>query len=65
MTRTTVHRMLPTLAAVLLLTGSPSANGQGYAPAEAVAKMTTFKGLKATLFAAEPDVRQAIQQRAK
>jgi len=60
MTRTTFIQMLLTIAAVLLLTGAPSTNGQGYAPAEAVAKMTTFQGLQATLFAAEPDVRQAI-----
>jgi putative membrane-bound dehydrogenase-like protein len=34
--------------------------GQGFAPAEAARKMTTVEGLEATLFASEPDVRQAI-----
>lgn len=33
---------------------------QGYAPREAVKHMTTAKGLKVSLFASEPDVRQAI-----
>lgn len=34
--------------------------GQGYAPQEAVAKMTLSTGLDATLFASEPEVRQPI-----
>lgn len=36
------------------------APGQGYAPEEAIAKMTVAEGLQPTLFAHEPDVRQAI-----
>ncbi|MDC0936452.1 c-type cytochrome [Pirellulales bacterium] len=37
-----------------------AAFGQGYSPAEAIAKMTADDGLKVTMFAHEPDVRQAI-----
>jgi putative heme-binding domain-containing protein len=36
------------------------ARGQGYAPGEAVAKMSLPDGLAATLFASEPEVRQPI-----
>src|SRR5436190_6249034 len=37
-----------------------SAFGQGYAPQDAVGKMTLPPGLAATLFASEPEVRQPI-----
>jgi putative membrane-bound dehydrogenase-like protein len=45
------------LAIVVTATAAPS---QGYSPEEAVKHMTTAKGLKVTLFASEPEVRQPI-----
>jgi putative membrane-bound dehydrogenase-like protein len=46
----------------VILAGSDAgiAFGQGYSPTDAVSRMTVPRGLAATLFASEPDVRQPI-----
>ena len=41
-------------------TGGRSAYPQGFSPEEAARRMTLAKGLKVTLFAGEPMVRQSI-----
>ena len=49
---------IPPASVLFLIVGS--AFGQGYAPRDAVGKMTLPPGLEAKLFASEPDVRQPI-----
>jgi len=44
--------------ATLLISFVPTASGQGFSPDEAVSKMTVADGLRVTLFASEPEVRQ-------
>ncbi len=44
----------------LLLAPTNNARGQGYAPQEALQKMTLGEGLEAKLFACEPEIRQPI-----
>ena len=49
-----------TLAAFWLVVSSTTLHAQGYAPQEAVEKMTLADGLQAKLFACEPEIRQPI-----
>ncbi len=58
--RVAIKRCAALFATSLLLVGALNAYGQGYAPQDAVAKMTLPPGLAATLFASEPEVRQPI-----
>ncbi|MGH7134383.1 MAG: DUF7133 domain-containing protein, partial [Pirellulales bacterium] len=51
-------RTLLAVAALLLPTGI--ARGQGYAPEQAVEKMSPGEGLAVKLFASEPEIRQPI-----
>jgi len=48
------------LFSVLCLYSSDQALGQGYPPAEAASRMTVAAGLKVSLFASEPMVRQPV-----
>ncbi len=53
--------MKSSLQAILILAiTAPPASSQGHAPQEAVKHMTTAKGLRVTLFAGEPEIRQPI-----
>ncbi len=54
-----MHDFWRLLAALLLVfTAAPSAWGQGFPPRDAAARLQAPEGLKATLFASEPMVRQ-------
>lgn len=55
-----VQRSLAVVATLVVSSLASSAFGQGYAPEDAVGKMTLPPGLEAKLFASEPEVRQPI-----
>src|SRR3954454_18095104 len=52
-------RLQKIVVAVLLVSISADARSQGFSPTEAARRMTVVEGLKATLFASEPMVRQS------
>lgn len=60
MSRRKVTRLVSFFTPLVLGVVASAAYGQGYPPRDAVGKMTLPEGLRATLFASEPEVRQPI-----